>query len=229
MLLYALFLKFSLGNYSCYNADKYLPNITDLERGLMKLIKGILMFLGLVFIGVMIFGFFVFQNISSRNEKYQQTPVEETSQTQTVADNAVEIALSQESVNKIIKNYIASMPNNNSELGLEWKDSKVVANLTVPFNGVSVPAQVNTNPVVEAQNLRLDIESIHLSGLPIPTEEAYQMMVSNLTLPSGFNYVPNKRSIHVDLATLLNFPEGIQVQASSIDQEKKLLNVLMSQ
>lgn len=195
----------------------------------MKLLKGLLMFLGMVFIACLLGGLFLIQQIKPQSDSQNNSQPTTESVSQIDPNESVEIALTQTSVNKMIQKYIQTMGDNPSGLNLVWQDDKVTANLTVPFNGMNVPATVTTNPVVEEGTLRLDVENINLSGLPLPKNQAYQMMRDNLSLPQGFTYGANGQSIHVDLNVLLNIAEGIHIQADKIDAQSKLLYVLMTQ
>ena len=186
-----------------------------------RLIKGILMFFGLLFILGLIF-FYVFK---PQNEISLDTEFQEIETPQEGGLDSVLLVLNQKTVNDYIYKLIQDMENNPFDLKMEWQDDIVLGNLELEFQGSRLPASFKAKPSIYQNQLALEFESIQIAQFPLPLNEAYQSIAESILLPEGFYFHPNQARVHIDLNQIIQLDEPNFIQVQNIDFDKSQLNL----
>ena len=117
-------------------------------------------------------------------------------------------------------------------------DSKIEVNLAVKDQiylysdltifGLTVPIQMDFEPVVDKGNIILKQKNVHVGKLNIPPSTILKLIKESVDFPSWIVVKPNNEEIYVD-SSLLNIADGNRVRAKEIDLagDKILLEIVI--
>ncbi|WP_282920349.1 hypothetical protein [Ignavigranum ruoffiae] len=178
---------------------------------IVRSIRGILMFIGLLAIGLVIY--------YALNQTWQQPLlVQSDSQEQTTATTSdqVKLELPEETINHFIQSTIEK---NQIDLTLKWQDGLVQGEIPLNFQGQSMTAKFTGVFTIYNQQLAIQLQSIKLGSFPLPLNQAYQNIKNQLQLPAAFEPLADQALIVIDLARLLQIPDRQQVVVQEIKPE----------
>lgn len=94
------------------------------------------------------------------------------------------------------------------DLSMEWVEDQLVITLQVEEAGYTIPVEMNADMQIGQHDQPIIVfQSMNTANLPIPLpmDEIYDIMTSQIALPTGLSYDPDQPVIHIDL-NQLNIP-----------------------
>ncbi|RKL68534.1 hypothetical protein CR203_00300 [Salipaludibacillus neizhouensis] len=94
--------------------------------------------------------------------------------------------------------------------------------------GVYVPIQMELAPrVTEEGNLELIEDSFQVGGFHLPSEQVFQLIDSNVDLPSWIQVVPGEQRFHVNLRNGVSEEVDIKVISFDLDSDDIKLEITL--
>ena len=85
--------------------------------------------------------------------------------------------------------------------------------------GVTIPIQMDFDPIVDDGNIRMKQTKVHIGKLNIPPSTVLKLVKESVNFPSWIIVQPDKEEIYVDLSRL-NIANGNRVRAKAINLQK---------
>jgi uncharacterized protein YpmS len=85
--------------------------------------------------------------------------------------------------------------------------------------GVTIPIQMDFDPIVDEGNIRMKQTNVHIGKLNIPPSTVLKLVKESVNFPSWIIVQPDKEEIYVDLSRL-NIANGNRVRAKAINLQK---------
>lgn len=158
------------------------------------------------------------RQLNMANEQIEEKPLEEIVVS---GDESIELVLNRDVVNRLFNEMLSANSANGLDLSLSWEDDAIVARTQINQNGFQAPATILGDVTISPENyLVIDIQSVKLAEIPIPTETAYQLFASQLSLPNGATFSASQPQILINLNQL----DGIDPSYSLIPKSVDLAN-----
>ena len=84
--------------------------------------------------------------------------------------------------------------------------------------GITIPIQMDFDPIVDNGNIRMKQTKVHIGKLNIPPSTVLKLVKDSVSFPSWIIVNPDKEEIYVDLSRL-NIANGNRVRAKEINLE----------
>ena len=85
--------------------------------------------------------------------------------------------------------------------------------------GVTIPIQMDFDPIVDDGNIRMKQTKVHIGKFNIPPSTVLKIVKDSVNFPSWIIVLPDEEEIYVDLSRL-NIADGNRVRAKAINLEK---------
>ena len=94
--------------------------------------------------------------------------------------------------------------------------------------GVTIPIQMDFDPIVDNGNIRMKQTKVHIGKLNIPPSTVLKLVKDSVNFPSWIIVNPDKEEIYVDLSRL-NIANGNRVRAKEINlqNDEILLEIIV--
>ena len=94
--------------------------------------------------------------------------------------------------------------------------------------GVTIPIQMDFDPIVDDGNIRMKQTKVHVGKLNIPPSTVLKLVKESVNFPSWIIVQPDKEEIYVDLSRL-NIANGNRVRAKEINlqNDEILLEIII--
>ncbi|UUX34421.1 DUF2140 family protein [Fundicoccus culcitae] len=178
------------------------------------------LFLALLINVFIIAGGYFYINQQLKNASH---PIVETSLDSVVesGNESMELILNRTIVNRLFSEMLASMNDNNLGLSINWVDDHISATAQINQNGFQVPADILADVTISNENyLVIEIDSIHVAGIPLPVDSAYEAFASQINLPSGATFSATQPQIILNI----NQFEGVDPAYTIIPKSVDLAN-----
>ncbi|MGO4937101.1 DUF2140 family protein [Fundicoccus sp. Sow4_H7] len=161
------------------------------------------------------------RQLNMANEQIEEKPLEEIVVS---GDESIELVLNRDVVNRLFNEMLSANSANGLDLSLSWEDDAIVARTQINQNGFQAPATILGDVTISPENyLVIDIQSVKLAEIPIPTETAYQLFVSQLSLPNGATFSASQPQILINLNQLDGIDPSYSLIPKSVDLENNEL------
>lgn len=162
--------------------------------------------------------FLINRQLNMANEQIEEKPLEEIVVS---GDESIELVLNRDVVNRLFNEMLSANSANGLDLSLSWEDDAIVARTQINQNGFQAPATILGDVTISPENyLVIDVQSVKLAEIPMPTETAYQLFASQLSLPNGATFSASQPQILINLNQL----DGIDPSYSLIPKSVDLAN-----
>lgn len=162
--------------------------------------------------------FLINRQLNMANEQIEEKPLEEIVVS---GDESIELVLNRDVVNRLFNEMLSANSANGLDLSLSWENDAIVARTQINQNGFQAPATILGDVTISPENyLVIDVQSVKLAEIPIPTETAYQLFASQLSLPNGAIFSASQPQILINLNQL----DGIDPSYSLIPKSVDLAN-----
>lgn len=142
-------------------------------------------------------------------------PTREVTQINTSELSSIDVTLNRESLNHLVGQMLADMPENPYDFQISWEDDKLVGEAIIEYNGMNLPAKLSANvQVAEGDYFQIVIDSINVAEIPLPRETSYDLIASQLTLPDWLIFHQDEPILDVDFSRMPFEFDGIELTAS---------------
>lgn len=187
---------------------------------LWRTMQAILMLVGLVTVA-----YLLYVNVKPAKDIAVDVPPVSQTTRDTQGLSSARVVLDQATVNQILADFVKSLPDNDLDLSLKWEAKEVKAAFRIDFQGMRVGASLTALPEVRDRQLFLTFKQVNIGGIPIPVDEVYQNIAGQIALPAGFNFLPDRPEIRIDVNQLAGFsdPNVLEAEAVKTDPQELVL------
>lgn len=173
-----------------------------------------------VILTLLVTGLLIFFGVTKYLEQFKQPIVESPIITpvDTQGKDRLGIQVSRDSFNQVVQMLLDQQ--NNKELDLTWEENKILIKSQVQDRGYTIPLSISCDLEAGPEGqLYIIMKEVQAARLPLPLNQTYQLLSSQVTLPEFMSYDPDKPQIQVDLNALeLPFlQEEFDITADQLD------------
>lgn len=156
-----------------------------------------------VILTLLLTALFFFFGLTRYLEQFKQ-PMEEPkiiAPAETQGKDRLGIEVSRESFNQVLANLFKSQ--NEQGVHLSWEGDKILIKSQVEEGGYTIPLELSCDLEAGSEGqLYIVMKEVHAANLPLPMNQAYALLSSQVTLPEFMVYNTSKPQIQIDLNAL---------------------------
>ncbi len=143
-------------------------------------------------------------------------------------ENVLVVQTTTKEFESIAQKYLAEAVEDQAmEVSLKVEDQIYIFSELIIF-GITIPIQMDFDPVVYDGNIRLQQTKVHVGKKNIPPSTVLKLLNDAVEFPNWIVVRPNEEEIYIDLSRL-NIADGNRVRAKEIDLagDKILLEIIV--
>ena len=138
---------------------------------------------------------------------------------ETVKSSILRVQTTTNEFEAIAKKYLAeAIKDSPIDVQLEVDEQIYLFSDLIIF-GVTIPIQMDFDPIVDDGNIRMKQTKVHIGKFNIPPSTVLKIVKDSVNFPSWIIVQPDEEEIYVDLSRL-NIADGNRVRAKAINLEK---------
>lgn len=169
-----------------------------------------LMLATIVLITIVVFAYLFFSPTENVNIANEESDV--------VNSSVLRVQTTTNEFEAIAKKYLAeAIKDSPIDVQLEVDEQIYLFSDLIVF-GITLPIQMDFDPIVDNGNIRMKQTKVHIGKLNIPPSTVLKLVKDSVSFPSWIIVNPDKEEIYVDLSRL-NIANGNRVRAKEINLE----------